>query len=71
LFTIQTLAELLEKSGFRVVSINRSNPILPDYLVLRSFRLPAGLSFFASRVLRRLPFRRPYFMTLLAVAVRV
>jgi ubiquinone/menaquinone biosynthesis C-methylase UbiE len=70
-FTIENLGELLEKCGFRVVSIARSNPILPDYLVLRSLHLPASLAFFASRVLRRLPPRKPYFMTLLAVAVRV
>jgi SAM-dependent methyltransferase len=70
-FTECSLREALERAGFQVESIAPINPILPDFLVLRSLHVPLRLAFFASRVLRRIPFRKQYSMTLLAVADRI
>jgi ubiquinone/menaquinone biosynthesis C-methylase UbiE len=67
-FTQESLRNALEQAGFEVASITQINPILPDFLILRSFHIPFGLAYFASRVLRRIPFKRQYFMTLLAIA---
>jgi ubiquinone/menaquinone biosynthesis C-methylase UbiE len=70
-FTRNSLGNVLEQAGFQVESITHINPILPDFLILRSFYVPFKLAYFASRVLRRIPFRKQYFMTLLAIANRV
>lgn len=70
-FTQQSLRNVLEQAGFEVASITRINPILPDFPTLRSLHVPFGLAYFAARVLRRIPFKKQYFMTLLAVANRV
>jgi len=67
-FTEESLRNVLEENGFDVASITRINPILHDFLTLRSFRVPSGLAYFAARVLRRIPFKRQYSMTLPAVA---
>jgi 2-polyprenyl-3-methyl-5-hydroxy-6-metoxy-1,4-benzoquinol methylase len=70
-FTKQSLASTLAQAGFQVELLTRMNPILPDFLVLRSFHVPYQLAYFASRVLRRFPLRTQYRMTLLAVACRL
>ena len=70
-FTKNSLRDALEGAGFQVESIAGINPILPDFLVLRSLRVPFKLAYLASRVLRRIPFRRQYTMTLLMVAKRI
>ena len=67
-FTRQSLASALGQAGFQIELLSRINPILPDFLVLRSFHVPFQLAYLASRVLRRVPFRTQYRMTLLAVA---
>jgi 2-polyprenyl-3-methyl-5-hydroxy-6-metoxy-1,4-benzoquinol methylase len=69
-FTADSLADVLERARFRLVSMGRINPILPDYPVLRSLYVPPRLAYLAARVLRRIPFRVQYCMTLLAVATR-
>ena len=70
-FTQKSLRNVLEQTGFEVASITRINPILPDFLILRSLHVPFSLAYFTSRVLRRIPFKRQYFMTLLAIANKV
>jgi SAM-dependent methyltransferase len=70
-FTQRSLEDVLERAGFQIETVARINPILPDFPVLRSFHIPVHVAFFASRVLRRIPFRKQYKMTLLAVANRV
>lgn len=70
-FTRQSLQDSLEQAGFQIETMTWINPILPDFLVLRSFHFPFKLAFFASRVLRRIPLRKQYCMTLLAVANRI
>ena len=67
-YTQELLSEHLEQAGFSVTSITSINPILPDYLVLSSLHIPFKIAYFVSRVLRRLPFRKKYYMTLLAIA---
>ncbi len=69
-FTSGSLAGALTGAGFRLLSLRRINAILPDYPVLRSFYVPPRLAYQAARVLRRIPFRAQYHMTLLAVAAR-
>lgn len=69
-FTQDSLTNVLGQAGFEIESITRINPILPDFVTLRSLHIPFNLAYFVSRVLRRVPFRRQYSMTLLAVANR-
>jgi SAM-dependent methyltransferase len=69
-FTQDSLGGVLGQAGFQVESITRINPILPDFVALRSLHVPFNLAYFVSRVLRRVPFRRQYSMTLLAIANR-
>jgi 2-polyprenyl-3-methyl-5-hydroxy-6-metoxy-1,4-benzoquinol methylase len=70
-YTRELLREHLEEAGFFVTSITHFNPILPDYVILSSLHIPFRIAYFASRVLRRLPFRKKYYMTLLAIANKV
>ncbi len=69
-FTAGSLADVLSRAGFRLVSLRRINAILPDYPVLRSFYVPPRLAYLAARVLRRILFRTQYYMTLLVVAAK-
>jgi ubiquinone/menaquinone biosynthesis C-methylase UbiE len=69
-FTMESLRETLEGSGFRMALASRILPVLPDFPVLRSFGVPHSLAFQVSRVMARLPFRKQYRMTLLAVAAK-
>lgn len=70
-FTTKSLRQMLEKARFQVHSITHINPILPDFLALRSFYVPFKVAYFVARVLRHIPFRKQYCMTLLAVAHRI
>ncbi len=70
-FTQQSLQDILERAGFQIETMTRINTILPDFLALRSLHLPTNLAYLASRLLRRLPLRKQYRMTLLAVANRI
>jgi SAM-dependent methyltransferase len=67
-FTMESLVETLEQSGFRLALVGRILPVLADFPVLRSYGIPHGLAFQVSRVLARLPFRKQYRMALLGVA---
>ena len=67
-FTSASLGDALSKAGWRPISMQRINAILPDYPTLRSFGVPPRPAYLAARVLRRIPFRAQYYMTLLAVA---
>lgn len=70
-FTPDTLKCALEEAGFGAITVTPINAILPDYPMLRSFYLPHALAHRAARVLKRIPFRKTYHMTLLAVAKKV
>ena len=67
-FTNDSLSQLLEQNGFRIINLEKINRIFPDYPVLRSYFIPATIAFPVSRLLAHLPFRRKDFMTLLVVA---
>jgi 2-polyprenyl-3-methyl-5-hydroxy-6-metoxy-1,4-benzoquinol methylase len=66
-FDEDTFIKLITSNGFHVDSLLRINPILIDYLGLRSLAIPKILAYPISRLTTRLPFRRQYRMTLLAV----
>jgi len=70
-FTKTSLLEALRKSGYRPLYTERIIPILVDYPVLRSFRVPPRLAYPIARLLGRIPFRARYRMSLLVVAERV
>lgn len=70
-FTEDSLADVIRRSGFRLRFMGRINACLIDYPVLHSLHVPPRLAYFAARVLRRIPFRTQYPMTLLAVADKV
>ena len=67
-FTQELLTNVLERAGFQVEFMVRINPVLSSFLCLRSVHVPFQLAFIASRLLRRIPFTKQYYMTLLAVA---
>ena len=65
-----SLRKILEENGFRVEVLTHINQILPDFIPLRSWHIPYKLAFQLSRLMARLPLRKQYRMTLLAVASR-
>ena len=69
-FDPESLREILEENGFRVQVLTHINPILPDFIPLRSLYVPYNLAFHLSRLMARFPLRKQYRMTLLAVASR-
>jgi len=69
-FIQETLSRILEDNGFRVEVLTYINPILPDFIPLRSWQIPYNLAFHLSRLMARLPLRKQYRMTILAVASR-
>lgn len=71
LFTRKSLGEILSQNGYRVELMTHINPIRPDFLILRSFYAPEMLAALLSRITRRIPLRKQYHMTLLAVASKV
>ncbi len=70
-FTEESLKNLLMRHGFQVRLMTRINPVRLEFLSLRSFRVPGKLAGYLSEALRRIPFRKQYYMTLLAVADKV
>jgi SAM-dependent methyltransferase len=67
-FNQDTLRIILEENGFRVEVPTNINQILPDFIPLRSWHFPYKLAFHLSRLMARLPLRKQYRMTILAVA---
>ena len=67
-FTQETLKRILEKSGFSVNIISCVNPVFPEILILSSWYIPIKLSRFIARIANKMPLRKKYYMTLLAVA---
>jgi len=67
-FIQETLSGILEDNGFRVEVLTYINPILPDFIPLRSWHIPYKLAFHLSRLMVRLPLRKQFRMTILAVA---
>ena len=67
-FTENNLIETLRESGYQPVYTERIIPVLIDYPVLRSFRVPPWLAYPIARLLCRIPFRTRYGMSLLVVA---
>ena len=70
-FTIELIKNLLERNGFQLELLTRINPIRSDYLVYKSFHMPDKLAILLSRLTKRIPLRKQFFMTILAVANKV
>jgi SAM-dependent methyltransferase len=70
-FDSETFRAILEDNGFNVEIITRINPILPDFIPLRSWHIPFNLAFQLSRLMAHIPLRKQYRMTLLAIANRL
>lgn len=69
-FDPESFRKILEENGFRVQVLTHINPILPDFIPLRSWHIPYKLAFQVSRLMARFPLRKQYRMTLMAVASR-
>ena len=67
-FTKGSLHDLLIKHGFKVQLITSINPVRLELLTLRSIGIPSKLAGYLSEALRRIPLRKQYNMTLLAIA---
>jgi SAM-dependent methyltransferase len=67
-FTQESLASVLERASFQHEVMTRINPVLSSFPFLRSVHIPFHLASLVSRLLRRIPFTKRYYMTLLAVA---
>jgi SAM-dependent methyltransferase len=67
-FTEDTLRSVLVRNAFRVDMIKRINPIKPEVLFLESWRLPIKLAVLIGRAANKLPLKKKYYMTILAVA---
>jgi SAM-dependent methyltransferase len=69
-FSPNTLTCMLEDNGFHLLTIYLINRIFIDYPLFRSFHLPHKAAYLLSRGLARLPGRKQYFITILAVATK-
>ena len=69
-FDAESLRRTLTDNGFTVQLLQGINPIMPEILALAAWRMPLPLARIAGQLCRRLPLRRRYCMTLLAVAAR-
>ena len=69
-FTADSLVNLLCDNGFLVQELKQINPVCPESLVLSSWRFPAKAARAVSKLMSRMPLRKRYYMTLLAVAVK-
>ena len=69
-FTKESLRETLEAANFGVQILTLINPIRPDVMVWRSLGVPLKIAQGLGRISRRIPARKEYKMTLLAVATK-
>lgn len=69
-FTADGLRAALERNGFVLRQLTGINPVSPELLFFFGLRLPLRLARLLARACRRLTWRRPRFMTLLAIADR-
>jgi SAM-dependent methyltransferase len=70
-FTAETLRRKLETSGFVVRHLDRINPVRPELLFLESLRRCRFLWRGAARLIKKLPFKRPFRMTLVVIAEKL
>jgi len=68
LFTAAALAETLARHGLKVRLVGRINRVRPELVFFESLRLPPLLRRGLARLVAVWPFRKSYFMTLVAVA---
>ena len=70
-FTAETLRRKIEEHGLAVRRLDRINPVRPELIVLESLRLWRPIRRLAARLLRRVPAKRRFCMTLVAVVEKV
>jgi len=68
LFTAETLAGTLARHGLRVLRVGRINRVRPELPFFESLKLPRPVRRGLARLVSLWPFRKPYYMTLVAVA---
>ncbi|MDH4197004.1 MAG: methyltransferase domain-containing protein [Candidatus Aminicenantes bacterium] len=68
LFTADTLAGTLVRHGLRVRRIGRINRVRPELPFFESLNLPRPVRRGLARLVALWPFRKPYYLTLVAVA---
>ncbi len=67
-FTKDLLAQALKRNGFKILEFKLINPVVPELLVISSFRIPTKLSHYVAKFVNYLPFRKKYYMSLLVAA---
>ena len=67
-FSLEGLRLLLEENGFTLEEHSFCNPIAVDKLFLATWHVPERIAALAGELTKRIPFRKKYFMTILAVA---
>jgi SAM-dependent methyltransferase len=70
-FTAETLRQKLEDHGLAVRHLNRINPARPELIFLEGLRHFRFLWRGVARLVKNLPFKRPFRMTLVVVAEKV
>jgi ubiquinone/menaquinone biosynthesis C-methylase UbiE len=63
----ESLRITMKKAGFNVKKIMKINPIRPETLVLDSWYAPQRLALLIGHFFNKLPIRRKYYMTLVAI----
>jgi 2-polyprenyl-3-methyl-5-hydroxy-6-metoxy-1,4-benzoquinol methylase len=67
-FTADTIADLLKQNNFKVESLSYINPTAPDKLFFSTWHIPDNLCDLLGNLTKKIPFRKRYFMTILAIA---
>lgn len=69
-FTLESLRDILLAADLEIQFLGYINPIAPDKLFLATWRLPFSVCSALGHLGRKLPLRRKFFMSLLAVACK-
>lgn len=67
-FTKELLVQALKRNGFKILEFKLINPVIPELLVLSSFRIPTKFSYYVAKFVSHLPFRKKYYMSLMVAA---
>jgi len=71
LFDQDALIKKIEEHGFSVVHFEKINPVCPELIYFESLRLPKIFQKIGLRLSNALPWKKKYYMTLIAVAEKV
>lgn len=69
-FSEKELQKILHEQGLEIQFLGRINPVYPEIMLCDNLRIPSGMAKIIQRILWCFPFRKKYYMTLIAVVAK-